>query len=372
MTERNLGFLDQRFGLDWVQRNIAAFGGSPDKVTIFGESAGAVSVDALLTSFPAGSSPPFRGAIAESGQTSYSPGAKASSGTTISEGWYQLAAALECPGNYSSNLTCVKAAPVDKIRTIIDEQILSFSPVPDNVTLVSDPAARRLAGDIAFIPVLGGTNAQEGRVFTIGENDTTTFLEQYFGNHTTLINTIEAAYPLGKDGLNTPYDQISQIYTEVIFQCPQALWANATASIGIPAWRYYFNSSFFNMQGYPGLGVYHTSEIPLVFGVFALQNATAQEYALSHSMQTAWANFAKNPLGGPGWNQVGTGAPGAVLVGDIDVQAGGVYLDANGNAISGAWNLGVYGNRLNALGSGITVVDQFEVDYRCSLFAGLY
>jgi carboxylesterase type B len=70
-TGHNLGFLDQRFGLDWVQRNIHAFGGSRDKLTVFGESARALSIDALLTSLPANSTPPFRGAILESGQYSY-------------------------------------------------------------------------------------------------------------------------------------------------------------------------------------------------------------------------------------------------------------------------------------------------------------
>src|ERR1700759_5032385 len=68
-TENNLGFLDQRLALDWVQRNIHAFGGDPDKVTIFGESAGAASVDELLTTMP--TNPPFRAAIMESGQTSF-------------------------------------------------------------------------------------------------------------------------------------------------------------------------------------------------------------------------------------------------------------------------------------------------------------
>ena len=159
ITAENLGFLDQRFALNWVQRNIHSFGGSPDKVTIFGESAGAESVDALLTSFPKGSSPPFRGAIAESGQTSYSI-APLASGLPA---WYNLTAELGCPGNYGSNLTCVRAADAQTIKQIIDVNILDFNPVVDNVTLVANPARMRLSGNIAPVPVMGGTNAQEGR-----------------------------------------------------------------------------------------------------------------------------------------------------------------------------------------------------------------
>lgn len=77
--------------------------------------------------------------------------------------WDALSAALGCPGTYGSNLTCVRAAPATKIQQIIDQQILEFNPVPDNVTLVSDPVQRRVSGEIAHIPVLTGTNAQEGR-----------------------------------------------------------------------------------------------------------------------------------------------------------------------------------------------------------------
>lgn len=147
---------------------------------------------------------------------------------------------------------------------------------------------------------MGGTNAQEGRVFVVGQNDTTAYLESVLGDHPKLIKSIEAAYPVGQDGLNTPYDQIAQFFTEFNFQCSQALWANATASVGIPTWRYYFNASFINTQGYPDLGVYHSSEIPMVYTTFLPENTTTQEYALSTAMRGVWARFAKNPIGGPG------------------------------------------------------------------------
>lgn len=117
--------------------------------------------------------------------------------------------------------------------------------------------------------------------------------------------------------------------------------ANQSAAAGFPTWRYFYNATFANLQPAPNLGVYHSSEIPIVFGTFDVAgNSTATEYALSRLVQKAWADFAKDPLGGPGWPEVGSSDSVAVLG-----TAGGM---------------------------GINVIEAEGLDARCALYAKVY
>jgi carboxylesterase type B len=345
ITSRNAGFLDQRLALDWVQRNIASFGGDPKKVTIFGESAGAASVDRLVTTPP--QPVPFRGAIAQSGQASVS----ADPNTAGPASWAFLVAALNCT-TAASQLACVRAAEAETIENIVQLNALSFSPVTDNVTQIELPVNR---SKYQSVPYMIGTNGQEGRVLEVGVTNLTALVAQSFPESTLLQQLILEAYAIGTPGISSSYDAISQIYTEYVFQCPAALVSNESALAGFPTWRYYYNASIPNINPSAALaaldlptlnlGAFHSSEIALVFGTYPPQAATAQEVALSKYMQTAWANFAKDPAGkGPGWPSYGS-SKGVNAVGLADLGADG------------------------SIGS---VIPEYDVDYRCPLYTAIY
>ncbi|MCJ1317754.1 hypothetical protein MMC15_003081 [Xylographa vitiligo] len=279
---QNAGFLDRRMVLEWVQQNIKQFGGDPTKVTIFGKSAGGYSVKELLTS--------------------HSPALGPAS-------WQALVAAVNCTAA-ASRIDCVRAVPTTTIRNVIEHAMLSFPPTVDNKTESGGNVALATSSHTAAqAPILIGTNANEGRVFAAEDGldkplNVTTFLAAMPPGQPALQAALAVAYPLSV--YQTPYFAVAAIITDSTFLCPASAIVNLAATSGYAVWRYYFNATFPNTQLFPDAGAYHSSEIPLVFGTYPTAGATAQEVALSRYLQTAWADFAKNPAGGPGWPRLGS------------------------------------------------------------------
>jgi carboxylesterase 2 len=311
-----------------VQANIASFGGDPTKVTIFGESAGGYSVKQLVATPP--EPVPFRAAILESEAATIPASPLAS--------WDQLVLLTNCAAA-PSQIDCVRAVPAAQIKSIIEQYMIGFGPVEDGTTYVKDTRTAFTTHTAAQIPLFFGTNSQEGRVFAylFGLNANYTaqqYLEQTFPGATALQAAIFAAYPPALQ--NQPYEFASQVITDLIFTCTTSALSTLTAANGYPTWRYFFNQTFPNTQIFPDAGVYHSSEIPEVFGTYPTANVTAFEVNLSKYMQTAWANFAKNPIGGPGWPRLGTNF--GIELGDL-------------------------------IGNGEQTIPLASVDYICALYA---
>ncbi len=279
-------------------------GGDPKKVTILGESAGALSVDALVTTSP--KNPPFPGAILQSGQAALG---RFIGRTNSTVAWLSLVEKVNCT-SAKKLIECVRKVAATTLKDIIERNVLSFNPVGDDITFPTDAAGARKKRQVANVPVMLGTDAHEGRAFNVANNNLTAYLTETF-QIPELISAVRAAYPQGTLGLVTDYDVISAVFTDLVFTCPAKISSEASASAGYDTYRYFYAPTFPNINpALPLLGIdlkaFHSAEIPMAFGAYSKDGTTAQQVALSNYMRGVWAGFARTPKTGPGWNKLGT------------------------------------------------------------------
>lgn len=291
----NFGLQDQRLAMQWIQRNIAAFNGDAGNVMIFGESAGAGSVSCHLVMTR--SQGLFHKAAMESG--SFSPWI-AQQPERAEATFNHVAAFLNCTGTSAQIVNCMRKASASSLvlslAALPPTPWLRYAPVIDGVELEAHPVELLALGALQPMPILLGSNRDEGTMFIRNITDEQSYEMLMNFSYGALAPRIIQQY--AALNYSTYFDDAAHISGDSGFNCPARYAAQVIANRTSDVFVYFFQHPIaaFSRQS-PPLGCFHSSELYFVFNNKPL--LTADEEALALQFGNFWTNFAAtgNPNG---------------------------------------------------------------------------
>ncbi|KAK4198270.1 Alpha/Beta hydrolase protein [Triangularia verruculosa] len=284
-TKQNPGLLDQKMAIRWVKDHIAHFGGDPNRITLWGQSAGAISAAWYQYAAFDPSFPQVERIIMDSG-TEIFPLARASTEDVKHGNFSAVAKHLGCDGDKTpqEELECMQKADAREIEGLLQknmEEVMSgkpliyFTAVVDNRTVYRNYSEKAIKGEILNVPTIIGTNVNDGVPFV----------------------------PLTAEGVNSTVEAVT---TAGFFFCPAVQVSDLRIVAGVPVYRYYYTGNFSSVSPEAFMGAYHSAELPLLFGTNSMFRglSTPEEEACSEAMQDSWVAFATGGQAGleaTGW-----------------------------------------------------------------------